>query len=114
MLVNNWCWQVILSLLLIADVKGVFVVEAAAAVQFMHDISKSNTAEAGLHLLSAVLGHENASRDAVAATEANALQVIQTLITCLTRCQHHECHVCNHHAVMCAICLFAATAQNKG
>lgn len=55
--------------------KGVFVVEAEAATQFMHDISKANTAEAGLHLLSAVLSHQNASRDAVAATEANALQV---------------------------------------
>lgn len=72
-----------LSLLLIADVKGVFVVEAEAAVQFMHDISKSNTAEAGLHMLAAVLSRENASRDAVAATEANALQVICTLITSL-------------------------------
>ena len=58
-----------------ADVKGVFVVEAEAAAQFMHDVSKANTAEAGLHLLAAVLGQQSASRDAVAATEANALQV---------------------------------------
>ena len=72
-----------LSPSLIAGVKGVFVVEAEAAVQFMHDISKSNTAEAGLHLLAAVLSHEHASRDAVAATEANALQVIQTLTASL-------------------------------
>ncbi|KAL0053110.1 hypothetical protein WJX82_000994 [Trebouxia sp. C0006] len=60
-----------------SGVKGVFVVEAEAAVQFMHDISKSNTAEAGLHLLAAVLSHEHASRDAVAATEANALQALE-------------------------------------
>ncbi|KAL0034398.1 hypothetical protein WJX79_000220 [Trebouxia sp. C0005] len=60
-----------------SDVKGVFVVEAEAAVQFMHDISKSNTAEAGLHMLAAVLSRENASRDAVAATEANALQALE-------------------------------------
>lgn len=59
-----------------ADVKGVFVVEAEAAAQFMHDVSKANTAEAGLHLLAAVLSQPSASRDAVAATEANALQVI--------------------------------------
>lgn len=83
MLVDSCCWQKMLSRLLIAGVKGVFVVETEAAVQFMHDISKSNTAEAGLHLLAAVLSHENASRDAVAATEANALQVIHTLITFL-------------------------------
>ena len=55
--------------------KGVFVVEAEAAAQFMHDVSKANTAEAGLHLLSAVLGRQNACREAVAATEANVLQV---------------------------------------
>ena len=61
--------------LLSADVKGVFVVEAEAAAQFMHDISKANTAEAGLHLLAAVLSQPSASRDAVAATGANALQV---------------------------------------
>ena len=61
--------------LLSADVKGVFVVEADAAAQFMHDVSKANTAEAGLHLLAAVLGQPSASRDAVVATEANALQV---------------------------------------
>lgn len=59
-----------------ADVKGAFVVEAEAAAQFMHDVSKANTAEAGLHLLAAVLSQPSASRDAVAATEANALQVI--------------------------------------
>ncbi len=58
-----------------ADVKGVFVVEAEAAAQFMHDVSKANTAEAGLHLLAAVLGQPSATRDAVVATEANALQV---------------------------------------
>lgn len=58
-----------------ADVKGVFVVEAEAAAQFMHDVSKANTAEAGLHLLAAVLSQPSSSRDAVAATEANALQV---------------------------------------
>ena len=62
-----------------ADIKGVFVVEAEAAVQFMHDVTKANTAEAGLHLLSAVLSQPNASRDAVAATEANALQVFNTI-----------------------------------
>lgn len=61
--------------LLSADVKGVFVVEADAAAQFMHDVSKANTAEAGLHLLAAVLSQPSASRDAVIATEANALQV---------------------------------------
>lgn len=61
--------------LLSADVKGMFVVEAEAAAQFMHDISKANTAEAGLHLLAAVLSQPSASRDAVAATGANALQV---------------------------------------
>lgn len=55
--------------------KGVFVVEAEAAAQFMHDVTKANTAEAGLHLLAAVLSQPSASRDAVAATEANALQV---------------------------------------
>ena len=59
----------------VADVKGVFVVEAEAATHFMHDISKANAAEAGLHLLTAVLSQHNASRDAVAATEAHALQV---------------------------------------
>ena len=58
------------------DVKGVFVVEAEAAAQFMHDVGKVNTAEAGLHLLTAVLSQPSASRDAVAATEANALQVL--------------------------------------
>ena len=65
----------------LADVKGVFVVEAEAAAQFMHDVSKANTAEAGLHLLSAVLGRQNASHEAVAATEANALQVHETALT---------------------------------
>lgn len=57
------------------DVKGVFVVEAEAATQFMHDVSKSNTAEAGLHLLAAVLNQPSASLDAIAATEVHALQV---------------------------------------
>lgn len=46
----------------------------------MHDVSKANTAEAGLHLLSAVLGRQNASHEAVAATEANALQVREAVI----------------------------------
>ncbi|KAL3150414.1 hypothetical protein ABBQ32_000252 [Trebouxia sp. C0010 RCD-2024] len=60
-----------------SDVKGVFVVEADAAAQFMHDVSKANTAEAGLHLLAAVLSQPSASRDAVIATEANALQALE-------------------------------------
>ena len=70
--VSGHCQQLLLS----TDVKGVFVVEAEAAAQFMHDVGKDNTAEAGLHLLAAVLSQPSASRDAVAATEANALQVL--------------------------------------
>ena len=103
------------SLLLIAGVKGVFVVEAEAAVQFMHDITKSNTAEAGLHLLAAVLSHENASRDAVAATEANALQVIQTLITSLhvLSAQLMPCLQSLCCRVSAAVCL-QNTANNQG
>lgn len=58
-----------------ADVKGIHVVEADSATQFMHDVGKLNTAEGALHLLAAVLSQQHASLDAVAATEVNGLQV---------------------------------------
>lgn len=67
---------------LLTDVKGIYVVEAESAVQFMHDVGKLNTAEGALHLLAAVLSQQHASLDAVAATEVNGLQVGPS--SCLT------------------------------
>lgn len=87
------------------DVKGVFVVEAEAAAQFMHDVGKVNTAEAGLHLLTAVLSQPSASRDAVAATEANALQVVCP--------RHSTCTCCgSSSSSLLSTCLIAICLQS--
>ena len=80
-----------------ADVKGVFVVEAEAAAQFMQDVAKSNKAEAGLQLLSAMLQQPNAGSDTIAATEANVLQVCILDFSVTVFCQAciHSMNCCN-------------------